>query len=64
MTKITLSDQAIAIGALAHELDEVEKMQLAVGEQVAELLFKQVVLAERFRGLQTKIKEIMQCSLN
>ena len=59
MTTVTISERSQAIAALQQESDAVEKLQLEVGEAMAQLLFKQVQLAERQRALGQMIERLM-----
>lgn len=57
---VTISEQARAMGQLELELQQVEKLQLEVGEEIAALLFKQVQLAEKCRAILNTMKLIKE----
>ena len=59
MTTVDISDRSKAVFALQLESEAVEKLQLEVGEQVTQLLFKQVQLSERQRLLGQMIEKLM-----
>lgn len=56
---ITLSDKAIAISRLQLELEQLEALQLAMGEKLAALLHDQMRLSEKSRALINTIQSIM-----
>ncbi len=60
MTTIQLSDKAQAISSLLAEMESIEATQLKVGEQVASLLFQQVVLSEKFRALRSTMEAFIK----
>ena len=59
MTTVDISDRSKAVFALQLESEAVEKLQLEVGEQMTQLLFKQVQLSERQRLLGQMIERLM-----
>ena len=59
MTTVTISERSQAVAALQLESEAVEKLQLEVGEQMTQLLFKQVQLSERQRLLGQMIERLM-----
>ena len=56
---VSISERSKAIAALQQESDAVEKLQMEVGKSMAQLLFKQVQLAERQRALGQMIERLM-----
>lgn len=60
MTTIQLSDKAQAISSLLAEMSHIEKAQLEVGEEMASLLFQQVVLSEKFRALRSTMEAFIK----
>lgn len=56
---VTITDRSKAVFALQLESEAVEKLQLEVGEQMTQLLFKQVQLSERQRLLGQMIERLM-----
>ena len=59
MSTVDISDRSKAVFALQLESEAIEKLQLEVGEQMTQLLFKQVQLSERQRLLGQMIERLM-----
>lgn len=60
MSKVNISDKAIAISRLQTELEQLEMLQLKTGEKIAELLYDQVRLSEKTRAIMNTIQGIMR----
>ena len=56
---VTITYRSKAVFARQLESEAVEKLQLEVGEQMTQLLFKQVQLSERQRLLGQMIERLM-----
>jgi hypothetical protein len=56
--KVDISDKARAVTALYREFELLEKNQLEVGEQMAVLIAKQLVLAEKCRAIKQTLGEL------
>lgn len=56
---VDISDRAQALCALHTELESVEKQQLKLGEKMSEVLYEQVVLAEKSRVLREALKKFL-----
>lgn len=56
MSTVNISERAEFIAAIYQELQEIEKLQLKVGEDMALLLLQQVRLAEKSRALLMSIE--------
>lgn len=57
--KIDISEQAQAVWAINRELESVEAQQLKLGEKMSEVLYEQVVLAEKSRVLRETLKKFL-----
>ncbi len=51
MSTVNISERAEFIAILYQELQEIEKLQLKVGEDMAKLMFEQIRLGEKSRAL-------------
>jgi len=57
---VEISVKAEAVQALLREMNNVEALQLKVGEDMATLLYEQVRLAEKFRLLRNAMGELVK----
>lgn len=57
---VAISDKAEALHALSEELQQLEQLQLKVGEELSVLLFKQMQLAERCRLITHTMEKILK----
>ncbi len=57
--KIDISEQVQAVWAINQELESVEAQQLKLGEKMSEVLYEQVVLAEKSRVLRETLKKFL-----
>lgn len=62
MSTISISDKGAGAAALYAELLEIEKMQLDIGEQMAQLILKQVQLADKSRALALAMEKTFHVS--
>lgn len=56
---VDISDRAQALCALHTELESVEQQQLKLDEKMSEVLYEQVVLAEKSRVLREALKKLL-----
>lgn len=59
MSTVRLSDRGELVSVIYKELQEIEKLQLKVGEDIAKLLFEQVRLAEKSKALTLTIERAL-----
>jgi len=57
--RVDISEQAQAVWAINRELESVEAQQLKLGEKMSEVLYEQVVLAEKSRVLRETLKKFL-----
>ena len=57
---VDLSDKSTALCALHYELISVQDQQLKLGEKMAEVIYEQVVLAEKSRQLTQAIDRLLK----
>jgi len=57
---ISISIKAEAVKALSDELEELEKLQLQVGEKMAVLLFEQMRLAEKCKAINRSMEALIK----
>jgi hypothetical protein len=51
MSTVNISERAELMAVVYQELQEIEKLQLRVGEDMAKLMFEQIRLGEKSRAL-------------
>ena len=59
MSTVSLSERGEFVSVIYKELQEIEKLQLKVGEDIAKLLFEQVRLAEKSKALMLTIERAL-----
>lgn len=59
MTLVSLSEKSQVIAQLHKELEQLEALQLKVGENMSALLFEQVRLAEKTRAIMNTMERVM-----
>lgn len=57
---ISISVKGEVVKALSDELEELEKLQLQVGEKMAVLLFEQMRLAEKCRAINKTMQSLLK----
>lgn len=57
---VNISDKALAVCAVLKEFESVEAQQAKIGEQMAQMLFEQVKLAEKSRILKQALEKLIE----
>ena len=58
--KVTISDKASAVLALAEELKSIEKMQLKIAAEMSALVAKQIELSKMARTMHDSMEKLLK----